>query len=424
MEDTFDAIIVGAGPAGTACAYQLAQAGKTVLLIERGDRPGAKNVTGGRLYTYAFDLLDKNLHPEPALEREVRHEQIMLLDGNRSLVCDLYDPELSKNTISYTVLRAVFDDWFAQQAEIAGAMVASGIRVDDLLIENDRVVGVIAGQDQIRAHMVVAADGANAFLAQKAGLVSNLKSHATGVGLKEVISLPSDTINARFNLRDDTGAARMILGCTEGIHGGGFLYTNKNSISLGCVFMASELAAQKRPVHQLFQQLKLHPAIYQLIEGGQTVEYSAHLVSEAGNIGVPNQLSREGFMLIGDSAGFVINYGYSIRGMDLAMLSGMAAAQAIIHAKDTASCGPLYVNELKRVLFPTMQETAAYSHFLHIPRLYAQYPKLALDIMSQVYAVASRNETSLRKQIIGLIKKNHLSLWQLLRDGIKGVKSI
>ena len=74
-EDKFDVIIVGAGPAGSACAYTLAKAGKNVLVIERGDTPGCKNVTGGRLYTYALEMLEQGLFEEAALERRVTHER-------------------------------------------------------------------------------------------------------------------------------------------------------------------------------------------------------------------------------------------------------------------------------------------------------------------------------------------------------------
>ncbi|HWQ76590.1 MAG TPA: FAD-dependent oxidoreductase [Syntrophomonas sp.] len=79
--ETFDAIIIGAGPAGAACAYTLAKAVKEVLVIERGDTPGSKNLTGGRFYTYALEMVEEGLTEEAALERKVTHEQIMLLSG-------------------------------------------------------------------------------------------------------------------------------------------------------------------------------------------------------------------------------------------------------------------------------------------------------------------------------------------------------
>ena len=95
--EKFDAIIVGAGPAGAACAYTLAREGKEVLVIERGDTPGSKNVTGGRLYTYALEMLDKGLSEEAALERKVTREQVMLLGGPRAITIDYHDPSFNRD---------------------------------------------------------------------------------------------------------------------------------------------------------------------------------------------------------------------------------------------------------------------------------------------------------------------------------------
>ena len=301
-EDKFDVIIVGAGPAGSACAYTLAKAGKNVLVIERGDTPGCKNVTGGRLYTYALEMLEQGLFEEAALERRVTHEEIMIISGDRAVTIDFNQPGFNPDSgapMSFTVLRAVFDEWLAAKAEEMGAIVACGIKVDQLIEQNGKIVGVIAGEDEMYADIVIAADGVNSFMAQQAGLIQDIVAKTVGVGVKEVIELPAKTIEERFNLKAGEGAARMILGCTEGIHGGGFLYTNKDSISLGCVFMPGEAAQHKKSVHEIFQDLKLHPAILPLIDGGETVEYSAHLVSEAGYRGIHPRLYREGFLMIG-----------------------------------------------------------------------------------------------------------------------------
>jgi len=427
-EDRFDAIIVGAGPAGLACAYLLGQAGKSVLVIERGDAPGVKNVTGGRLYTYALNMLDDKLLEEAALERIVTHEQIMILNGDKSINIDYHDPAFNDGKTppqAYTVLRAVFDQWLAEKAEEMGALVACGIRVDGLIEEDGRVIGVIAGEDEMFAEVVVAADGVNSLTAQKAGLIGDIPAHTVGVGVKEVIELPAEIIEERFNLKNDEGAARMILGCTEGIHGGGFLYTNKESISLGCVFMPSEIVEHGKQVHDIFQELKMHPAIYSLIRDGETVEYSAHLVSEAGYRGIPRKLFKEGLLLVGDSAGFVINTGYSIRGIDLALLSGIAAARAIIATGDARKVGAAYLAELeKTLLMPTMKMTDGYHDILSIPRIYSNYPQLAVGVMEKLFTVDGQTPTRIRKQIMTEIRVSGLTVWQLLKDGFKGVKSV
>jgi len=221
-EEKFDAIIVGAGPAGAACAYLLAKEGKNVLMIERGVSAGSKNVTGGRLYTYALELVEPGLHAEAPLQRKVVREQIMMLGEQSAITVDYLDYSFKGKELpqSYTVLRAPFDEWFAGKAEEQGAMVASGIRVDDLIIQDGKVVGVKAGEDEMYADIVIAADGVNSFMAQKAGLREDLTAHEVGVGVKEIIELPAEVIQQRFNLAPDEGAARLVLGCTEGTTGG------------------------------------------------------------------------------------------------------------------------------------------------------------------------------------------------------------
>jgi len=429
-EEKMDVIIVGAGPAGAACAYTLARAGKEVLVIERGDTPGGKNVTGGRLYAYALESLEAGLAQEAAqaLERKITHEQIMMLSGEQAISIDYHDPAFNapgQVPQSFSILRAKFDPWLAGKAEEAGAMVACGIKVDELIERDGRIVGVMAGEDEMYADVVVGADGVNSFMAQKAGLIRDIAAHAVGVGVKEVIELPSSVIEERFHLKADEGAARMILGCTEGIHGGGFLYTNLDSISLGAVFMPEEIAAHGKSVHEIFQELKLHPSIYPLLAGGETVEYGAHLVSEEGYRGIPKKLYRDGFLVVGDAAGFVINTGYSIRGIDLAIMSGVAAAKAIISSAPAGPIGPAYIKELENCrILPAMRAVDGYADLLAIPRLYSNYPQMANGVWERLFTVDDRIPRSLKKEMAQVLKASGLSWWQLMKDGLRGYRSI
>jgi len=426
--EKMDVIIIGAGPAGIACAYTLAKAGKEVLVIERAETPGAKNVTGGRLYSYALEMVDEGLTAEAALERKITHEQIMMLGGDKAINIDYHDPSFNiqgKVPQSYSILRAKFDEWFASKAEEMGAMVACGIKVDKIIEKDGKIVGVIAGEDEMYADIVIAADGVNSLMAQQAGLIKDIAAHSVGVGVKEIIELPPKTIQERFNLKEDEGAARMILGCTEGIHGGGFLYTNQESISLGCVFMPDEVAAHGKSVHEIFQDFKMHPAIYPLIADGETVEYGAHLVGEEGYRSIPEKLYRKGFLMVGDAAGFVINTGYSIRGIDLAIVSGLAAARAIINTPESAQVGPAYLQELKKTaMLPTMKAVDGYADLLAIPRIYTTYPKVAIGVFERLFTVDGKTPISIIQEIKKVIKANGLSYWQLLKDGLRGYKSV
>jgi len=424
-EEKFDAIIVGAGPAGAACAYLLAKAGKSVLVIERGTSAGSKNVTGGRLYTYALELVEPGLHAEAPLERKVVREQIMMLGKASGVTIDYVDYGFKEDVPqSYTVLRAPFDEWFTGQAEEQGAMIAAGIRVDDLIIQDGKVVGVKAGDDEMYADIIIAADGINSFMAQKAGLGQELTAHMVGVGVKEIIELSADTIEKRFNIAPDEGAARVILGCTEGIQGGGFLYTNKDSVSLGIVYSPESAAKQNKSIQEIFQEFKMHPAIYPLIEGGTTVEYGAHMVPESGLKGVLPKLYRDGLLVVGDAAGFCINTGTILRGIDLAIVSGVAAARAILNPQKEGEVGPSYVKELENLkLTATLKLFAGWPEITSIPRMASAYPQLANEALQFMFTVDGSVPEKMPKAMLGIVKK-HVSIGQLIADGWKGVTSI
>ncbi|UWG96614.1 FAD-dependent oxidoreductase [Dehalobacter sp. DCM] len=408
----FDVIIIGAGPAGSACAYTLAKQGKDVMLIERGDFPGSKNMTGGRIYSYALEQLEPGLTASTDLERCVVHEQVMVMAGGRSIMLDYHDPLFNpENGVpqSYTVLRSKFDRWLANKAESAGVNIVCGIRVDDVIKENGDIIGVIAGDDKMICDLVIAADGVNSLMAQKAGLIGDIRAGSMGLGIKETIELPSEIINQRFNLKENEGTARMILGCTDGIRGGAFLYTNNDSISLGAVYSPEDIQKCGKPAHRLFQELKMHPAIYPLITDGRTVEYAAHLVGEGGYKARIAKPYQNGLLVIGDAAGFVMNMGYTVRGLDLAILSGIAAADAYLSEQDSRKTGPVYVSELEKALLPAMRAVEKYHQVMQNSSLYTEYPQMAVSLMTGIYTVDAPGTASLKTLTKQTLKANHFS---------------
>lgn len=424
-EEKFAAIIIGAGPAGSACALRLARAGRNVLLVERGGAAGSKNVTGGRVYTWALERLEPGLHAEAPLERGVVREQICVMDGSSATTVDYFEPQYDGAIPpSYTLLRATFDEWLAARAESAGAMLATGIRVDSLVEENGRIIGIQAGEDRIFADIVIAADGVNSLIAQKAGLRQELTPHSVAVGVKEIILLDAKTIEARFLTGPSQGAARLFVGCTEGIQGGGFLYTNKNSISLGLVFSPEEAVRHGKMIQEIVQDFKLHPAVKPLIEGGETAEYSAHLIPESGWRGVPAKLYRDGLLVIGDAAGFCINAGFVVRGIDLAIASGIAAAEAILAAKDAAAIGPEYMQALDKIgLTGTMKCFAGYPDLMSNPRMYTAYPGLMHDVLRGMFTVNGQvpaKITDIMRHAVG----RRVGIGSMLADAWKGWRSI
>ncbi|MDN5323540.1 MAG: electron transfer flavoprotein-quinone oxidoreductase [Clostridia bacterium] len=427
-EEKFDCIIVGAGPAGSTAGFLLANAGLEVLIIERGTSAGSKNMTGGRLYSHSLEKIISDFASVAPVERKVVKETITMLTNDSAVSIDFQSQQLNQaQKESYTVLRADFDQWLAGKAEEAGAILAPGVRVDDLLFKDGKVTGVIAGEDEMEADVVILADGVNSLLAQKAGLKVELKPNQVAVGVKEVIELPAQVIEDRFGLNKGEGAARIFVGnCTKGKIGGGFLYTNKNSLSLGLVFTLADLAESQLTVPQMLEEFKSHPVIKPLIKDGKLVEYSAHLVPEAGLNMLP-KLYSDGVMVVGDAAGLVINAGYTVRGMDLAIASGEAASKAIITAKEqddySAASLARYQDLLDRsFVMQDLKQYQKFPEFMENPRIFNEYPQLVVNIFKDMFIVDGSPGKPLRKKVLNHAKQ--VGLVNLLKDAWKGVKAL
>jgi len=331
-EERFDCIVVGGGLAGLTTAYVLANAGKEVMLIERGNYCGAKNVTGGRMYGHSMEKVIPGFAKKAAIERKVVRERLSsVADGTFSTKefasCD---PQISGGE-SYTVLRSKFDRWFAEQAEEAGAMLINDILVEDLLVREGRVCGVIASGEVMEADIVILAEGVNGLLAQKIGMKAPVESDMVSVGAKEVIGLSKDVIQERFELNDGEGMAWMINGF-DGVCDA-FLYTNHESISAGISMKVSRINQTEKSVPEMLEDFLEHPEIAPLLEGGKLLEYSAHLFPEV-SIQKIGPFYGDGVLITGDVAGLCMNFGDTLRGMDFAVESGRLAAETAIKALD------------------------------------------------------------------------------------------
>ena len=174
-ERDFDIIVVGCGCAGAIAAYVAAKKGKSVLVVERGDFAGAKNMTGGRLYAHSLrSVLDAYADGEVEwdsipFERKITHERIAFMDITSAMTVDFTSEELGQECCdSYSVLRGTFDQWLAQLAEEAGCEMICGIAVEELLCdEAGCVYGIRAGEDEITAQVVILSEGANSLLTER-----------------------------------------------------------------------------------------------------------------------------------------------------------------------------------------------------------------------------------------------------------------
>lgn len=426
-EEKFDAIIVGGGLAGCITGYLLAKAGLETLIIERGNFAGSKNMTGGRLYAHSIEKIFPNFAEDAPVERLIIHEKISFMNEQSSVTMDYSTTKADDcASRSYTVLRAKFDRWIANKAEEAGASIITGIRVDDIMTRDGNVCGVIAGGEEMEANVVVLADGVNSILGEKLGMVSNVTSHTCAVGVKEVIQLTKEQINDRFACTDKEGAAWLFAGMPSAGHmGGGFLYTNDDSVSLGVVFGLHNIENVDKSIPQMLEDFKNHPSIKPLISGGKSVEYSAHIVPEGGYNMLPNMVGN-GVVIVGDAAGLCLNVGYTVRGMDLAIASGEIAANVIIAAKEknnfTKESLSIYTKELENNFI--MKDLKLYKDlpsFLDNKRMFNDYPEMVSNIMKGIFTVNGPSQP-LRKVIVPHLKK--VGFMNLIKDGFKGVKSI
>ena len=520
--EEFDVIVVGAGPAGLACAYETAAAGLQTLVLESGDAPGAKNLTGGRLYLEPVRSLCAGLLEGAPFERPVVSETITfagesesvsfrsdfsgggegLSDKPASCAGDTRSddsalsaeeqrsgdpaPAVAENRpggsalsaaedrsggsvlsaaedrpplSSATVLPSRLNAHFADKVSEKGGMVLYQQKAEGLVREGGRIAGVKVGPEELRARHVVAADGVLSFLAEEAGLRTERPAGAYALGMKEIIELDSAAIEERFNLPPGLGASRLYAGAvTGGLPGGGFIYTNRETVSVGIVVHLGALAgsipaggfpagasSRSTPqpgnpapdsfaysgsstptggpiaegVHELLERFKERSDTAPLLNGGRTVEYGAHLIPEAGFEHIPSTPGIPGLLLAGDAAGFVLNTGVTLRGLDFALASGALAGKSIARAvpagQTPETCLSHYHDALKQSF--VMQQMKAYRNapsVLSDPSLYERYPEKLAKFARDLFEVNSEGASMPPKSIFRRLRKDFLNL-----DGLK-----
>lgn len=427
---SYDAIVVGAGPAGTTAALRMSQSGLRVLLLERGAAPGAKNMFGGMLpWCPVLEQLIPGFWGQAPWERHVV-KRILTIATDTSAVSLAFE---SKNFDSppyngYTLFRPAFDRWYAQQACRAGATLITGCLVEDLLRNGEqRITGVKVGKDRIQAPVVLLCDGVLSLLASRAGLRAPPQVSAVALGVKGLFQLPERDIDERFQLVRRQGATQEFLGCTEGIRGGGFVYTQTETLSVGLILHLDSLKHHGAAPHELFRKFIASDALRKILKGARLMEYSARLLPESSPGTLP-PLFGDSVLLAGDSAGLCYTNGLNQEGMNLAITSGFHAAETVIHALKTGNVSRKQLAEYRTRLKESfvLRDMKTFNQaigLMQMDRLFTTYPRLISSIMEQIYRSDGKPKSSFGR--IGWdAAMESLTVRQLISDLIKGGRSL
>jgi electron transfer flavoprotein-quinone oxidoreductase len=428
MAEKFDAIVVGAGPSGNAATYTLVKAGLKVLQIERGEYPGSKNVQGAILYSDALEKIIPDFRDDAPLERHIIEQRMWMLDDNSFVGTHYRSDDYNKPPYNrYTIIRAQFDKWFSSKVREAGALLICETTVEQLLMDDDKVVGVRCDRmgGDVFADVVILADGVNSTLARKAGFHAELSSKNVALAVKEILFMPEEVIQSRFNINEEEGVVIELMGSvTEGMVGTGFLYTNKDSLTIGVGCMLSDFKnnPNKTTPYALLEKLKAHPSVAPLIAGGEMKEYCAHLIPEGGFNAVP-KIYGKGWMIVGDSGGFV-NAAHR-EGSNLAMTTGRLAAETVIAAKAagkemTDKTLKAYKDALDESF--VMKDLKTYRHMPDVleksPQFFTTYPGLVNRAAKTMFTVDGIDKMTKQREVMGSFKAAR-KLTGLMSDAYK-----
>jgi electron-transferring-flavoprotein dehydrogenase len=360
-----DVLFVGGGPASLAGAIQLrrlaAAAGReiSVMVIEKGGEIGNHGFSGAVVDPKSLHELFPDEDITVALDAPVTSDAMWYLTPGGKIAAPFTPPVLN-NHGKYIGSLNKLTKWLGEKAEAAGADVFPAFPGQELLWDGERVVGVRVGDKgvghdgkpkanyepgpDLMAKVVVLGEGPRGTLAKtaiaKLHLDADRDPQVYAVGVKELWQVPEGRITP--------GTVIHTLGAPlpSDTFGGGWVYAmNDNIIDIGLV-TGLDYADPTTDPHNLFQQMKMLPAIKPLIEGGKLVRYGAKAIPEGGLHAMP-RFYADGLCLIGDTAGFL--NGMRLKGIHLAIKSGMLAAEAIFEAleKDDTSSAALAAYETK-----------------------------------------------------------------------------
>ena len=432
MQPEFDAIVVGAGPGGSAAALSLARKGANVLMLEKAKVPGERNMTGGVLYgdydgKWGMINLVPDFESKAPLQRRITSNEVVVLDkpdypkgtsryyrlSRTSLPARLGLFSLDFDTgHDFSVLRRSFDRWFANLAVEAGAMLSTETTAESLIMENGAVVGVRTTKEDLRAKLVIDASGVTSRLVEQAGLRGALLPRQLYHGIKRVYKLDEATIDRRFRSKAGEGRAMFFLGnFMHDVGGGAFVYPNRDTLSVGLVVSLDSLirATTERfdrvgKLLDIQDEFESHPMVAELLDGAQALEYSSHNIPKGFKC-ILKRPYADGFLVAGDALGAFVKIGPMIDGMRRAVSSGMMAAKAYFEADSSGSFRAKNLSRYRDYLGPVYDDVGRSGRDGFITEssfVYHTVPKLVfgIGVIASTYRFTSGGSPSAQKDSI------------------------
>ena len=281
----YDVAIIGGGSAGLAALKQLSNLNKQAILIEAGKKTGSKNISGGILYskrpkhgrTYNVEDVYPEFLQDAPVERRITQYMLHATSRDKVFTMNLTAAHEYQANFGYSVLLNKLNGWFAkhasESAERQGGGIVSGVHVRSLNWQDEKTVIETDEIEPFEAKAVIAADGVNSEVAEITGARAKFTPEQLYQGVKVIVKLPEEIIEERFGIGPDEGAAHLFAGDVTLNHiGGGFLYTNLDTLSVGAVYHYDSLMERPSEPYTLINALLKNPLVAEFIKDQMAVK--------------------------------------------------------------------------------------------------------------------------------------------------------
>ncbi len=319
----YDIVIVGAGPSGSAAALKAASSGKKVLVLERGPEPGSKNVSGAMIRKdYVTSVFGEGV----PFERNVDKIKLSLYDKDKPVSIEFSPDNL------VTTGRLKFDKWLSSVSENAGAMVIPKTTALKLNWENNVAKSITTDRGEVFAKSFVLAEGVNSLVSMESKIKSDLTPENAVETVKVVYSVKKEDINSMFNTKNESSGVAWRYIMTDPLVAG-FLYTYKDSVSIGIGSPINQLVERKIRPEKLLDDFMDKTGLSDMVKGYSLREYSAKVIPEGGFPDI--NVSKSNVYLCGDALGLVDPLTFD--GISPAIASGTIAGSAAVYNLDSAT---------------------------------------------------------------------------------------